>query len=190
MSEGSIDPQRSDDPGISRRSFVGLRWARPRTDQDHHGETEPVAPPPILSDVDLPQEIHLGTIDRLRSRAIGTVQKAASGRSSVYSVRVPEGLLAVWGRCPQDDCFVTWRPRDRSEDAIASTGRFYCSCDASVFDRRGEVVAGPAPRPLDVLPIELGERGSVIARSGGLLKREPGDETSGVFSLDEEVGTQ
>ncbi len=190
MSEGPIDRERDDDPGISRRSFVGLRWARSPTDEDQTGQTEPAAPPPTLRNVGLPQEIRLGMIDQLRSRAIGTVQKASSGRSSVYSVRVPEGLLAVWGRCPKDDCFVTWRPRDPSEDAIASTGRFYCSCDASVFDRRGEIVTGPAPRPLDVLPIELGEGGSVIARSGNPLKREVGNETGGAFSLDEEVGTR
>ena len=188
MSERPNDRQQGDDPGISRRLFVGLRWSRPRTDQGERDETESAAPPLIQSDLDLPQEIQLGTIGRLRSRAIGTVQKASSGRSSVYSVRVPEGLLAVWGRCPQDDCFVTWRPRDRSEDAIAATGRFYCSCDASVFDRRGGIVTGPALRPLDVLPIELGERGAVVARSGNPFTRETGDEISGVFLLNEEAG--
>lgn len=188
MSERPNDRQRGGDSRISRRLFVGLRWARPRTDQDERDETESAAPPLIQNDLDLPREIRLGTIGRLRSRAIGTVQKASSGRSSVYSVRVPEGLLAVWGRCPQDDCFVTWRPRDRSEDAIAATGRFCCSCDASVFDRRGGIVAGPAPRPLDVLPIELGEGGSVVARSSNPFKRETGDETTGVFLLNEEAG--
>jgi hypothetical protein len=59
-----------------------------------------------------------------------------------------------------------------------------------VFDRRGGRVAEPAPRPLDALPIELGKHGSVIARSSSPFKRETGDEMSGVFSLDEEMGTQ
>lgn len=188
MSERPNARQLGDDLGISRRSFVGLRWARPRTDQDERDEAESATLPFIQSDLDLPPEIQLGTIDRLWSRAIGTVQKASSGRLSIYSVRVPEGLLAIWGRCPQDDCFVAWHPRDPSEDAMAATGRFCCSCDASVFDRLGRIVAGPAPRPLDVLPIELGERGSVVARSGNPCKRETGDETSGIFLLNEKVG--
>ncbi len=155
MSERPNDRQRGDDLGISRRSFLGLRWARPRTDQDEHGETESTTPPLAQSDSDLPREVHLGTIDRLWLRAIGTIQAAFPGRLSVCSVRVPEGLLVIW---------------------VGGVHR----TTVSSHGVREAVPRIRWRRPLDVLPIELGERGSVIAHSGNPFKRETRDETSGV----------
>ena len=46
---------------------------------------------------------------------------------------------------------MAWRADDPSEDELAPIGRFYCSRDASIFNRLGELVAGPADGPLPAL---------------------------------------
>jgi menaquinol-cytochrome c reductase iron-sulfur subunit len=48
--------------------------------------------------------------------------------------------------CTHLSCRYDWR-KDQEE--------FVCPCHASVFDPKGQVVAGPAPRPLDVLPYKI-----------------------------------
>ncbi len=48
--------------------------------------------------------------------------------------------------CPHLGCRFDWDPRD---------SRFKCPCHGSVYLVDGKVVAGPAPRPLDGLPVEV-----------------------------------
>ena len=48
--------------------------------------------------------------------------------------------------CPHLGCAVSW-------DEL--TGRFRCACHGGAFDRDGEVIAGPPPRPLPRLPWKL-----------------------------------
>lgn len=63
---------------------------------------------------------------------------------SVWVVRQSEGNLSVYSPlCTHLGCAYRWE-RDREA--------FFCPCHASVFDIRGEVLSGPAPRPLDTLP--------------------------------------
>lgn len=50
--------------------------------------------------------------------------------------------------CPHLGCRYDWDPGD---------SLFKCPCHASVFTVDGRVVSGPAPRPLDVLPVEIRE---------------------------------
>jgi menaquinol-cytochrome c reductase iron-sulfur subunit len=48
--------------------------------------------------------------------------------------------------CPHLGCRYDWDPADRL---------FKCPCHGSIFRMDGTVVAGPAPRPLDTLPVEI-----------------------------------
>ncbi|HEX8948018.1 MAG TPA: ubiquinol-cytochrome c reductase iron-sulfur subunit [Dissulfurispiraceae bacterium] len=48
--------------------------------------------------------------------------------------------------CPHLGCRYDWDPR---------TDHFACPCHASVFTITGQVVGGPAPRPLDTLPYKV-----------------------------------
>ena len=81
---------------------------------------------------------------RVEEFSPGTVSHIASGQFFVS--RLDEGLLAMWHRCTHLGCTVPW---------IESEGRFNCPCHGSIFNTRGEVLAGPAPRPLDLFPIEV-----------------------------------
>ncbi|MBI2857233.1 MAG: hypothetical protein HYX95_02835, partial [Chloroflexi bacterium] len=79
---------------------------------------------------------------------------------------------------------VSWRPQEPSEDTLGPRGRFYCTADASIYDRRGLAVAGPSPRPLDAGVVEA-RVGRLWADAGRPVQRD-GDGTKGlVFPLDD-----
>jgi cytochrome b6-f complex iron-sulfur subunit len=64
-----------------------------------------------------------------------------------YLVRLQDGgFLALHRQCTHLGCSVPW-------DEAA--GRFACPCHASVFDLRGDVLAPPAPRPLDLFAVRI-----------------------------------
>lgn len=54
--------------------------------------------------------------------------------------------IAMSNICTHLGCRVRWID-DRSE--------FFCPCHNAIFDKSGEVVAGPPPRPLDQYPVKV-----------------------------------
>jgi len=77
---------------------------------------------------------------------LGSVNLVQSGR--FFLVRYEDGgFIAFWQRCTHLGCSVPYE-----EDRAA----FRCPCHGSVFDEiTGEVEGGPAPRPMDIFPIEI-----------------------------------
>jgi len=76
----------------------------------------------------------------------------------------PGGLLALWRKCPHLGCTVPWRP-----DFVfqGRKGWFRCPCHGSTYTKEGGIiVAGPAPRPLDVFPIEVQQDRSLVVQTG------------------------
>lgn len=70
---------------------------------------------------------------------------------AVWAVRHADDRVTVYSPiCPHLGCGFRWDGKDK---------KFKCPCHGSVYDISGKVLAGPAPRPLDVLPskIENGE---------------------------------
>lgn len=63
-------------------------------------------------------------------------------------------LICFSNSCPHLGCAVSW-------DELS--GRFKCACHGGAFDRDGNVVAGPPPRPLPQLPWKI---------TNGILKVE------------------
>ncbi len=94
---------------------------------------------------------------------VGQVTKITEGK--FYLSRVPEGFLALWQKCPHLGCTVPWRENDKSEDSIEPTGRFNCPCHGSIYDRYGQIITGPAPRPMDMFPITIRE-GRIYVETG------------------------
>jgi cytochrome b6-f complex iron-sulfur subunit len=76
----------------------------------------------------------------------------------------PGGLLALWRKCPHLGCTVPWRP---DFTFLGRTGWFRCPCHGSTYTREGGIlVAGPAPRPLDLFPLEVKEDKSIVVTVG------------------------
>jgi cytochrome b6-f complex iron-sulfur subunit len=76
----------------------------------------------------------------------------------------PGGVLALWQKCPHLGCTVPYNP---SFDFQGRRGWFRCPCHNSTYTREGGVlVFGPAPRPMDVFPIEVQQDGSLIVQTG------------------------
>lgn len=127
-----------------RRSFLGLAWLgigvaalgeaasivasflKPRTKAPDPGGGLVVAGP---SDAFAP----------------GSVTAFLAGK--FYLVRLQDGgFLALHRQCTHLGCSVPWDE---------ASGRFACPCHASSFDLRGDVLAPPAPRPLDLFAVRI-----------------------------------
>ncbi len=83
-------------------------------------------------------------------------QDAYLEQTEVHSVwvvkRSASEVTAYSPICPHAGCYYNWNTQLR---------RFECPCHASVFMIDGPVVSGPAPRPLDTLPVKV-ENGALF----------------------------
>ncbi len=86
----------------------------------------------------------------------------------------PGGLLALWRKCPHLGCTVPWRP---DFSFLGRTGWFRCPCHGSTYTKEGGIlVAGPAPRPMDVFPLEVQEDNSIKVTTGVSAAEKGGPE--------------
>jgi menaquinol-cytochrome c reductase iron-sulfur subunit len=70
-----------------------------------------------------------------------------TAHKAVWAVKKDNGeVTAFSAQCTHLGCGYRWDDPDR---------KFKCPCHASVFDINGNVVGGPAPRPLDRLPVKV-----------------------------------
>ena len=66
---------------------------------------------------------------------------------SVWLVNLPTGGIRVYSPiCTHLGCHFDWD---------SSSGHFVCPCHGSIFALDGTVLGGPAPRPLDTLPMKI-----------------------------------
>lgn len=90
---------------------------------------------------------------------IGTVTRFRDGK--FYLARLPEGIIALYWKCPHLGCTVPWSEAD---------GLFMCPCHGSIYDITGQNVAGPAPRPMDYMAVEI-DGDTVIVDTGDIRER-------------------
>lgn len=94
---------------------------------------------------------------------LGSVTRVDAGK--FYLVHHTDGLLAVYWRCTHLGCTVPWVPE-------LNEGTFACNCHGSQFAANGDFISGPAPRPLDLFPVEIDADGNVIVDTGTVIQRE------------------
>ncbi len=94
----------------------------------------------------------------------GTVSLVQEGRYYISALE-EGGYLAMWWRCTHLGCTVPW---------VAGEKQFHCPCHGSLYNPKGEVIGGPAPRPLDLFPIQLVD-GNLVVNTGEPIAREKFD---------------
>ena len=100
--------------------------------------------------------IYAGKVEEF---AINSVNRVLAGR--FFLTRTPDGVIALWQKCTHLGCAVPW---------VEEEGRFHCPCHGSLFNEVGEVIGGPAPRPLDTFPVTI-KSGEVWVDTGNPTQR-------------------
>lgn len=79
-----------------------------------------------------------------------------------FIINNDDGALALYWKCTHLGCTVPW---------VEAEGQWHCPCHGSIFDRRGVRVAGPAPRPLDLMSMTADPDGNVVVNTGEITER-------------------
>jgi len=74
-------------------------------------------------------------------------------KEKAFVQRLEGGFLALSTVCPHLRCVVNWNEMQK---------RFECPCHGAKFNRNGEVLEGPPPRPLDLYKLQIVEEKLVI----------------------------
>ena len=78
-----------------------------------------------------------------------------------YIVRAKEGYFyAMSAVCTHLGCITGWK----SDEGIIA-----CPCHGSRYDKEGNVIAGPAPRPLQRFQISLGDKSELVVDKGTIV---------------------
>jgi cytochrome b6-f complex iron-sulfur subunit len=88
-----------------------------------------------------------------------------------FLINNEDGVLALYWKCPHLGCTVPWSD---AED------QFHCPCHGSVYDRHGVLIAGPAPRPMDLMAVSVDPSGNLTVNTGEITERthyEPSQAT-------------
>lgn len=89
----------------------------------------------------------------------------------VWIVRNEEGIYAIWARCTHLGCTPNW---------FQAENRFRCPCHGSNYSPQGDVIAGPAPKPMYRCAVRLLPSGDLLVDKSTLENR-PGQREKSAF---------
>ena len=95
-----------------------------------------------------------------------TVYDTFINEHRTWVVRDEGGLYAVLAKCMHLGCTPRWFLNEK---------RFKCPCHGSNYDIKADVIAGPAPRPMNRCKIWLDDKGLVNVDNAILLSTEDND---------------
>jgi cytochrome b6-f complex iron-sulfur subunit len=110
----------------------------------------------------------IGNVDDFKVNSVTTDRI-----NKLFLVRNDDGgFLALSLICSHLGCSVTWdEPKDQ----------FICPCHSSAFDKYGNVINSPAPRPLDFFPVTI-EAGKVRIDLDKKMKRKKFDKSQVTYA--------
>ena len=73
--------------------------------------------------------------------------------SGIYIIRTKEGFFSLSAVCTHLGCLTAWKPE---------LGIIACPCHGSKFERTGQKIEGPAPRPLPWYRVWLSDDGDLM----------------------------
>jgi cytochrome b6-f complex iron-sulfur subunit len=149
--------ENEDKSKLSRRYFFGLVWVIAGVALvAQAGKALMDFLTPVLEEGAFGTVVYAGKVNEFE---VGSVNYFREAR--FYLVRLEAGFLALYRKCPHLGCVVPW---------VEVEGDFNCPCHSSLFNVVGEVLSGPAPRPMDVFPVEV--RGDeVYVDTGQVIER-------------------
>ena len=84
--------------------------------------------------------------------------------SGIYVIHAKEGFFALGAVCTHLGCLTAWKPE---------LGIIACPCHGSKFERTGQKIAGPAPKPLPWLRVWMSDEGELMVdRSANIRPME------------------
>jgi Rieske Fe-S protein len=103
-----------------------------------------------------PDEVKLPAADAEALRPGGPARSFAWGNKPGLLMKREDGTLQAFvAVCTHLDCNVTYKPELR---------KFYCPCHQGWYNENGVNIAGPPPRPLRRLAIEMKGDAAIIKR--------------------------
>ena len=91
----------------------------------------------------------------------------------VWVIRDDKGVYALWSRCTHLGCTPNW---------VQAESRFRCPCHGSNFNVAGDVIAGPAPKPLWRCSVDVTPDGDLVIDKSQMENR-PGFRDRGAFFI-------
>jgi cytochrome b6-f complex iron-sulfur subunit len=166
---GESRRKRKKDTSVSRKEFIGITWLFSLLALFGQASIALVRfMTPRIESGGFGGKVNAGRVEEFPP---GTVSRIQKGR--FYISRLEDGgLIALWQRCTHLGCTVPWQEELQ---------RFHCPCHSSIFTPTGMLISGPAPRPMDLFPIEIVE-GEVVVDTGSPIQREELDELLIVYA--------
>jgi cytochrome b6-f complex iron-sulfur subunit len=147
--------------GVNRRQFLGFAWGASLLVFGGEMAAALVKFIQPVSTSGFGGVVRAGKVDEF---AVGSINLIKAGRFFLH--RMDDGsFIAYWQKCTHLGCSVPW---------VESEKQFHCPCHGSLFNKKGEVTGGPAPRPLDIFPVKI-QNGEVFVDTGNPVVRSSFD---------------
>lgn len=149
---------------VTRRDFIGWAWAAASVALVVQATAALYQfLQPLVQTGGFGSKLSAGNVKEFQVGTVSTIREMHG-----YVSRVDQkGALVMSWKCPHLGCTVPW---------VESESQFHCPCHGSIYNEKGEVLAGPAPRPLDLYAATV-ENNELIVDTSHVIERTAFDSS-------------